>query len=78
VKTMTNEECQHNYVWSNFCGCHVCTKCDDHAHLDSNGNVSQHLVRCFCGWEKRQGESLEGEDSDYVGDEPHEDGFYRE
>lgn len=70
--------CEHNYVFKPYCGADVCTKCGEHVHLDSNGNVSQHLARCFCGWHKGQNETLEGEDSAYFGDEPHEEGFYKE
>jgi len=21
---LTENECEHHYVWSNYCGCHVC------------------------------------------------------
>ena len=60
--------CEHEYEFRKYCGADVCVKCGDH----------KGLARCFCGWNKGQGESLEGEDSEYFGDEPHEEGFYRE
>ena len=62
-------ECSGHYWWRRYCGAYVCDRCGDH----------KGLARCFCGWHKGQGETPEGEDSDYFGDEPvDEEGFYRD
>jgi len=42
-------ECGGTYVWSDYCGCHICDRCGDHVHL-SGDKVAQHLACCFCGW----------------------------
>ena len=34
--------CEHEYVFSRYCGAWVCVLCGDHEHLD----------RCFCGWSR--------------------------
>ena len=62
-------DCGGHYWWQRYCGAYVCDRCDDHKGLG----------RCFCGWHKGQGETPEGEDSEYFGDEPvDEEGFYRD
>ncbi|RLI32587.1 hypothetical protein DRO51_01480 [Candidatus Bathyarchaeota archaeon] len=44
VQDQGNEkmECEHDYVWSNYCGAYVCKKCGHH----------KGLAKCFCGWSK--------------------------
>lgn len=33
-------KCEHDYEWSNYCACEICSKCDDH----------KDRCRCWCGW----------------------------
>ena len=44
------DKCGGDLVWSDYCGCYVCSKCGQHVHCDNEGNIIQHLVCCFCGW----------------------------
>ena len=44
----------HNYVWSDYCGAKVCTRCNDH----------KGLAKCYCGYGLAEGERLE----DDIGD----------
>lgn len=39
---------EHDYQFSDYCGCYVCSTCDDH----------KGLARCFCGWGLASGESM--------------------
>lgn len=44
-------KCKHQFEFNAYCGCHVCVKCDQHAHLNrETRQVTQTLARCYCGW----------------------------
>ena len=38
--------CGGEFSLSSYCGCHVCTNCNDHRGLDS----------CYCGWSRSGGD----------------------
>jgi len=52
-------ECIHMFERSTYCGCHVCYLCNQHAHVNQQGEVTQTLVRCYCGWAESGGNGIE-------------------
>lgn len=44
--------CLHKFDFNTYCGCHICSKCELHAHVsDKTGNIIQTLSKCYCGWD---------------------------
>lgn len=42
--------CNHTFVFTPNCGSHVCVRCELHAHVTPDSEITQELARCWCGW----------------------------
>ena len=45
----------HDFVKDYNCGAHVCYDCGHHAPWNREGEVTQNLARCYCGWSESGG-----------------------